>query len=641
MAALESLPLPTTSGPGSRRKVLRRETRSIAEWRSKGKFKPFEIESADFLTLKSPERAATWHGSAWSSSSAVSVGGWTDGEKESVCSDQLFEEDEYTSKKTGSSSSGVGDWVKAVVGGGGCADGGNVLTADDYFSIPRSSIPDDVADMSMLKDNMENKLRSEKYVDDTPKSDSSSRRAIEVERRPLVTQAMKENVQVADTVESPTKTSSSPPLPPVKREINVPAPPSPEDIIEIQMPLSRTVTRYSSKHQLRSGEVTPPHQSHDPASRKPSMSSVESHVHQPSRPFTPPPAPLPEMLIPDTPGTREPTPPATPRDGFFDPGVKSDAEELCQLDRIIEEKPELVVEKQELVVEKQEPVVDKQELMVEKPEPMEEKSDVLNVKTSLPVTEIPQSPTEEPIEVIYSSQEDLIDLNTLVPPPPKSEPRSDEGYLSGGETDSEDEHSSWSNGVVLPPSFPPTNYNSNPPIDDAPLPEDIISLQRPPAVEADDEYYQHHCTIHGHFFPKVGPLRSVGYLSGEPFFPYISCDRCGKDRLTEAWQCSLLSDCGIVVCTLCHDFLEGGVKVQEVEEKVDVYEEGLVRGVKIGFEVGLAGKAKEIASRMEREVVPGRRSSAVEKQLGVNSKDVKGYRGWEAPRGLRRMLSLE
>lgn len=220
----------------------------------------------------------------------------------------------------------------------------------------------------------------------------------------------------------------------------------------------------------------------------------------------------------------------------------------------------------------------------------------------------------------------------LFPPLPHSMARSDEGYLSG-ESDNESDDGNF--GVSL---TAPLDLHSEDPDVEVPLPEEIIATQRHNPRE--NERYQHHCLIHGHVFPKVGPLRSAGYPK-IPFVPWISCERCDRPRLKEAWQCALLNQCGMVVCTPCHDELEYGIKPQET--LLDAHAGGIAKGLELGKQMGMkigadmarAERAKEAAERQEREARKQRRQSEAEPGFRGNQ------RSWETtPKQARRQHSM-
>ncbi|KAF8250826.1 hypothetical protein K440DRAFT_108682 [Wilcoxina mikolae CBS 423.85] len=620
------------------RKTLRRENRSIAEWREKGKYQPFDLATA-VERMSAPDRAVTWHGpsrkSAWSPAAS---------DEYDVVSENYIYNTPAVTKRNNKSNDVVPE-----------------VRATDYFSaVPRTTI----AETELFAE--------EPLAADIPEAEleSSRRRSIELERQPLFLETKEDDALVEDlilhladpTLDSSTTRSSKaapekpkdvPTPAPVKVEeaIDTKEPPSPEDIIE-----------------------TSPQPA--PKPRAPAPSARDRFMKAKKILFTVdvlkkciPPAPLPDELIPDEPRSRKPkavkAPVVAPKKEVEVSGMVLEVVE--KVAKVAEVAAPAVVEvKEEATV----PVVGKVEevAIVEVPVVEEVIAEETTQNTTQEVTEtVVEESTEKPIPTIVieevaketvevaveeveavSPLEGGVSLSPspvhLFPESPRSLVRSDEGYLSGGDSDSESDF-----GVSLPVD----NYYQEDPSteDEAPLPEDIIANYK--HTPRENEPYQHHCLLHGHFFPKAGPLRSAGFPS-EPFNPWISCDRCQRQRLAEAWQCSLLNQCGMIVCTPCHDELEYGVIKKPtkapsliLDAKVDGVREGLElgmqRGLKIGFEVGLAGKAKEIVERQEREKAKQRAAAMKKKEEEEEDEmvGVRGHRSWEAvPKQARRMLSM-
>jgi hypothetical protein len=618
------------------RRTLRRETRSIAEWREKGKYQPFDLAFA-LERMSVPDRAATWHGpsrkSAWSP--AVS-------EEYRQYNDEDEVEDSYIYDMPAATRKNSNDVAPEV-------------HAPDYFSaVPRTATTT-LAETEQL-------FAEEPLAADIPEAEleSSRRRSIELERQPLFLETKEDDALVEDlilhladpTLNSSTtpsenaleKTKEAPTSTPVKIEetIDTSEPPSPEDIIETTpQPAPKPRAPQSARDRFMKAKKV-----------LFTVDVLKKCI---------PPAPLPEMLIEDSPRSRPKTvvkevaaPVATPKKEVEVGDVALEMVEKvagAATPAVVEVKDEATVPVVGKVVEVAvvaETVV--AEVTIEETTPEIAQEVIATEPTEKPVpTIVIEEVAKETIEVTVEEAEAISPMEGgvslppspvhLLPESPRSLVRSDEGYLSGGDSDSESDF-----GVSLPVD----NYyhGSSSAEDDAPLPEDIISNHKHTSRE--NEPYQHHCLIHGHFFPKAGPLRSAGFPS-EPFTPWISCDRCQYPRLAEAWQCSLLNQCGMIVCTPCHDELEYGVTKKPVkapsivlEARVDGVKEGLElalqRGLKIGFEVGLAGKAKEIVERQEREKAKQRAAAMKEEEEMLR---VRGHRSWEAvPKQARRMMSM-
>ncbi|CCX08327.1 hypothetical protein FPQ18DRAFT_302033 [Pyronema domesticum] len=284
-----------------------------------------------------------------------------------------------------------------------------------------------------------------------------------------------------------------------------------------------------------------------------------------------PPAPLPEMLIDDVPRPKKKVPepiieklPETPKIELpkIDLTNKLGARDGGVLIHFVEQITTPIA-----------------------PEPIEEPVSIeLPASIPLPTTPIEEA-TATPIVTVTTPS----DRSAEISPPLSTSPsftggvslnlpfyhRHDEGYLSGSDSGSD-------YGVSL----------------DAPLPDEVIPVTTYQPIQG--EKYQHHCVLHGHFFPKVGPLRSAGWPH-EPFDSTICCDRCGNSRLVEAWQCALLNVCGLIFCTPCYEELEGITRPEEevmalpipnernivVEEVLDARQGGLKEGLQMGMEQGL------------------------------------------------------
>jgi hypothetical protein len=633
-----------TAGPTPQQpRTLRRETRSISGWREKGKYKPFDLSRAVGTQL---DRAATWHGPQrrldWDvlTTESVSDSSESEDEEEACRQDSMVRHNvDCAPAKKG----GVRVELEFPKPGGG------------YFSIaPQHRSMTTVEITIRGEEEMFEEEPLSEDVSDQVREDSK-RRSIDLERQPLVLGDEEKHMEqvVADVIKAFAGPSLNPAAGVVKRKVErvVDDAPSPEEIIE---PKPTSKSALTSAASGRAGEVTPPIEESETTTIPTAKGRWEAvrrkMICPPSPPFTPPPAPFPEMIIPDTPRTRlkareakEITPPESPKEeksNFLKVGGIKEEVQKAGESRKAEAKGEpMKTIKEEPKEQTNEATKEQTNEVAKEQDKREDEKEIhqgverLGVKeppivTSPPI--VPEPPTAPaqalPIPIIVAPSQ----LPQFLTPP--SAARSDEGYLSGGDLDSEDEEQFVS------------SITSALHEDAAPLPEDIISAHAQPQGPRESERYQHHCIIHGHFFPKAGPLRSNGHPH-EPFFPLISCDRCQRPRLSEAWQCALLNQCGIIVCTPCHDKLEcRPAQAPVVEDGIDPLdakaagvrqglELGVQRGIKIGFEVGLAGKAKEILERNERERRRGVKDLKVEDGLRV-------YRSWETRKEVRRMLSL-
>ena len=662
------------------RRTLRRETRSIAEWREKGKYQPFDLAIA---VHESAERAAaaaaTWHGPTHKPS-------WPSGDHQP----QARTHRQNPTKKSASTSR-------------------SRPQQQDYFSaVPRSTTITTTTTTTMTTSPKPARTERELFAEEPLAADiseaelrSSRRRSIEAERQPLDTPRGEDDVLVdsiirhladptldapptPDSVPAPapapapaataaTAATAAPAAPATKPVVKIaettvhPAePPSPEDIIELSAPAKPRPT-LSTRDKLQKARkklfVVDMFMKCIPPAPLPE-DLIEGLCAPPPKPqkASPPPAPKQEIVAPP----KQPTVVTKELGGVtFEviekivhlpapvvQKVVAEDKEKTEDKKEEEEEVVVVVEKKEVVKEVVKEVAKEEEEKAEEKEDEDEKKEkkVEDKAAEAPAIVVeeapaPKAPAQGPTEPPAGHS----------PGSPQSVVRSDEGYLSG-DSDSESDY-----GVTLQPNnlfqqetTSPANSSAN---SDAPLPEDIIASNhpKPAAVAAGSEPYQHHCLLHGHFFPRAGPLRSA--TPGQPFTPLISCDRCQRPRLSEAWQCSLLNQCGIVVCTPCHDELDPPAPAATETTTIETQELildaqaagakkgleiGLQRGLKIGFEVGLAGKAKEVAERQEREAARRRAEMDAQAEADADAQaSLQTYRSWEAvPKQTRRMLSM-
>lgn len=649
------------------RRTLRRETRSIAEWREKGKYQPFDLAIAVHeSTERAAAAAATWHGPTHKPT-------WPSSDDR-----QVYVYRQHPAKKPASATR---------------------PQAQDYFSAaPRSTTITTTATATRVAARTEPELFAEEpLAADIPDTEmeSSRRQSIEVERQqPLDTPRGEDDDVLVDSIirhladptldapPAPVPAAAAPPaaaaataaapatataaaqsvVKPAEAVVVDPAePPSPEDIIELSTPpatkprpaLSARDRFLKAKKVLFTVDVL---KKCIPPAPLPEdlIEALSAPAPKPKKASSPAPMPAPKQEIAVPP--KQPTTVVTKALGGVtleviervvhvpapvvqqmveEDGEKKGKEEEKEAKKKKEEEKQKEGEKEEKKDEKKE---DEEEQKVE---------DKVAEVPAIVVEEAPApkaAPTEEPTESLPPAGGPV-----HFPGTPQSVVRSDEGYLSG-DSDSESDYY----GGPLPPDHSTAPAKSDD--GEAPLPEDIISSHPKKLARTGSEPYQHHCLLHGHFFPKAGPLRSAA--PGQPFDPLISCDRCQRPRLSEAWQCSLLNQCGIVVCTPCHDELEGVAApepaVAGTQELIldaqaagarEGLEIGMQRGLKIGFEVGLAGKAKEVAERQEREAARRRAEMEAQAPPQATDADVQGglqtYRSWEAvPKQTRRMLSM-
>ena len=645
------------------RRTLRRETRSISEWRDKGKYQPFDLAIAVHESAERAAAAATWHGPTHKPA-------WPSDDQQP----QARTHRQNPTKKSASTSR-------------------SRPQPQDYFStVPRSTTTTTTMTTTPKPARTERELFAEEpLAADIPEADlqSSRRRSIEAERQPLDTPRGEDDVLVDSII----RHLADPTLdaPPTPASVPAPAPaPAPAATAATAAAAAAAAPAAPATKPVAKAAETAVHPAEPPspediielsapAKPRPALSARDKFLKARKILFTVdvlkkciPPAPLPEDLIEGL-----CAPPPKPKKASLPPAPKQETvappkqptvvtKELGGVTFEVIEKivhvpvPVAQKKKEEVVaVEKKEVVKEVvKEVAKEEEEKAEEKAQEKEKKVEDKPAEVPAIVAEEAPAPKAPAQEPAEPPAGLPavhsPGSPQSVVRSDEGYLSG-DSDSESDY-----GVTLQldnlfhqETTSPANSSQN---SDAPLPEDIIASNHPkPAATAGSEPYQHHCLLHGHFFPKAGPLRSA--TPGQPFTPLISCDRCKRPRLSEAWQCSLLNQCGIIVCTPCHDELDppaaavaetATIETQELILDAQAVgakkglEIGLQRGLKIGFEVGLAGKAKEVAERQEREAA--RRRAEIDAQAEADADAQAGlqtYRSWEAvPKQTRRMLSM-
>jgi hypothetical protein len=478
--------------------------------------------------------------------------------------------------------------------------------ARDYFSVPRTTlVGEEEEEEEYYDDDLTATPPTELFTEepiaaDIPEAEfeSSRRRSIEIERQPLFLETKDDEVMVEDIMKHLADPSLDPIAPatapvvveepkdvtvPVKVEeakVDTSEPPMPDDIIERARTgsVGRKGPRINARDRFRK------------AGRMLFTVGVLGRI---------PPAPLPDELIPD-----EPRPRSKPKKQIpAAPPAPVSPPPVVVVPKIVE--PVIV-----------EPVI------VEPP-----KAQTLVFKDTIPLQGVTIEVTPAPAKPIssHSSMEGGVALGHtpspapisqqhLFPPLPHSMARSDEGYLSG-ESDTESDDGNF--GVPL-----------TTPIDDddgeAPLPEDIMAGDR--SLPRENERYQHHCMLHGHFFPKSGPLRSEGYPD-IPFIPWVQCHRCNQDALKEYWQCSLLNQCGTIVCSPCHDELVRGLRPKQRPDAFARVQE-----------VARAGKAERTMVRAEREAQRKQRRQSEAPFAG-------SHRSWETetsqPRAVKKQRSLD
>jgi len=640
---MEGLCRSYSSPAASIRRTLRRETRSISEWREKGKYQPFDlVKAAQCQTQTFPQRAATWDGAktrpAWPPTVSIEIefNHYDDDDESLSGEDEYYDAYEQDSYVYGS--------LPPV----------QETAASDYFlTLPRAPIVDeyDEYEQEEMTDGAEDLFAEEPLAADVPEAEleESRRRSIEVERQPLFLETKEDEVPVEDIIQhlgdssldpqSPAPSKEAPAIATtiVVEELGTAEPPSPEEIIEHSPPPSRgsndapkpdfpTITArdrfLKAKKVLFTVDVLkkciPP--------APPPDELIEEPRSRKAKAVTPPRAVTPPPKTTATPPPKEATPAAKIALEAFKPAKPSFAKLIAAAAAKQAEAP-----------------------TAEEPAPVAEEANAAPTIEVTPVLEAVQSEPAAPTETGDSLAPAPAPAPTPTPTPPPTTvsqhlypPRPDEGYLSG-ESDNESDDGNGGFGVSLDEQITMHDEASSDE-GEAPLPEDIITTTTSPRPS---ERYQHHCLVHGHFFPKAGPLRSPGFPY-EPFFPVIQCDRCQQPRLAEAWQCSLLNQCGAIVCTPCHDELVYGV-VPKKEEKVSVVmvdplaarvdgvrqglELGLQRGMTIGFEVGLGSKPKGMMDRQAR------RGSETHDS---NSVGFKSSRSWEThPKDARRKMSME
>ncbi|KAI5782749.1 hypothetical protein EDC01DRAFT_780465 [Geopyxis carbonaria] len=131
-------------------------------------------------------------------------------------------------------------------------------------------------------------------------------------------------------------------------------------------------------------------------------------------------------------------------------------------------------------------------------------------------------------------------------------------------------------------------------------------VKRPRMTPALAQRRAHHCLLQGHMF-----IHHRGPGNGQrPFNPWISCARCGKKKLRQAWQCALIDRCGIVVCGRCRDDMNLGFVVEEEE----------VREERVWVETFYEGN--RVWGRWEREEVVERQVRWGEREVFTDQKEV-------------------
>lgn len=540
MEGLYANPYPRrTYTPPRPARPLRRETRSIAEWREKGKFLRESVSQPYLQRRGEMGRARTWcSGEArrgWAPTIEVEFVVYDD---ECECGFAEEEEEEEEDLE-------VADGL--VYG---------TRQADDYFSMKAPAwAPEAIyepTEQPVILDRTEEFIPAPTLAEIREPSPAPTLVEPEAASAPISLPKPVSAPPLKPTP-PPTPSSSRPPTPKIiEEEVDTSEPPSPEDIIELHKkpatPPPAPVAITARTRFIKAAKL---------------LKAVDMVVK------SIPPAPAPEDLIPE--------PIRRPRKMTAKSAPAVPLREKAQLAIPTlprREKSFAEVEQEILMLVSEEP---------EDSEEPEEPTPIPAITIEPATIPLPLSPPTTPISTIH--------LFPVV--------RSDEGYNS---CDSEDEDESAHFGVLLPTTPTEPDVAAA-----APLPEDLIIT----TPEKKSERYQHHCLLHGHFFPKQGPLRSTS--PSTPFKPTICCERCKDGPLCEAWQCSLLNQCGIIVCTPCHDELEYGVrpeapatppsllldaKVEGVREGMEL---GLHRGMRIVEEVAAAGRAREVVASRELE----------------------------------------